>query len=143
MLSEQVLFSLNDIRETFLKEAEELLERRQRGNRRTVKRNTVRTVLLAAALALLLAACGWAVYHATMSWREPDPGDDLTYYLNGMAQDGNGREAEKHLDLNFGECAMALHFNTQKEGYAHGFRLHDLRAPCSAIFLPDSCQFAL
>ena len=21
---------------------------------------------------------------------------------------------------------MALHFNTQKEGYAHGFRLHDL-----------------
>ena len=30
-----------------------------------------------------------------------------------------------HMELNFGECAMALHFDTEETGYAHAFRLKE------------------
>ncbi len=86
------------------------------------RRRLWRTVLAAALLALLLAACGYAVYRAAMSHRDPDPGDDKEYFFNGL--DGSPNEG-LHMELNFGECAMALHFDTEETGCAHAFRLKE------------------
>ena len=86
------------------------------------RRRLWRTVLAAALLALLLAACGYAVYRAAMSHRDLDPGDDKEYFFNGL--DGSPNEG-LHMELNFGECAMALHFDTEETGYAHAFRLKE------------------
>ena len=86
------------------------------------RRKLWRTVLAAALLALLLAACGYAVYRAAMSHRDLDPGDDKEYFFNGL--DGSPNEG-LHMELNFGECAMALHFDTEETGCAHAFRLKE------------------
>ena len=86
------------------------------------RRRLWRTVLAAALLALLLAACGYAVYRAAMSHRDLDPGDDKEYFFNGL--DGSPNEG-LHMELNFGECAMALHFDTEETGCAHAFRLKE------------------
>lgn len=86
------------------------------------RRKLWRTVLAAALLALLLAACGYAVYRAAMSHRDPDPGDEKEYFFNGL--DGSPNEG-LHMELNFGECAMALHFDTEETGFAHAFRLKE------------------
>ena len=45
------------------------------GKARPRRRSMARTLLLAAALSLLLAACGFMAYRATMSHREPSPSD--------------------------------------------------------------------
>ena len=86
------------------------------------RRKLWRTVLAAALLALLLAACGYAVYRAAMSHRNLDPGDEKGYFFNGL--DGSRNEG-LHLELNFGDCAMALHFDTKETGCAHAFRLKE------------------
>ena len=86
------------------------------------RRKFWRTVLAAALLALLLAACGYAVYRAAMSHRDLDPGDEKGYFFNGL--DGSPNEG-LHLELNFGDCAMALHFDTEETGCAHAFRLKE------------------
>lgn len=84
--------------------------------RRVRKTRTVlRTILLAAVLALLLAACGYAAYRATMSHRELSPSDEMRYYLK--------REVGDDLTLNMGTCALALEFDTEETGYAHAFRM--------------------
>ena len=93
-------------------------EKRRASNRRRLWR----TVLAAALLALLLAACGYAVYRAAMSHRNLDPEDEKEYFFNGL--DGSLNEG-LHLELNFGDCAMALHFDTEETGYAHAFRLKE------------------
>ena len=85
-----------------------------------------RVALIAALLALLLAACGLAVYRATMQHRAPHPEDEMRYYLNGTH--GPGGEP-MHLELNFGECAMVQHFETEEKGTAHAFRLRPGAAP--------------
>lgn len=77
------------------------------------------TVLIAAILALLLAACGYAVYRATMSHRELHPEDENGYYLNIQ----EGPDAGRHLELNQGTCALAVHFDTEAEGCVYGFLL--------------------
>lgn len=77
------------------------------------------TVLIAAALMLLLAACGYAVYRATMAHRELNPKDAMTYYYNGPA---GPNSPEIHLELNHGTCALAVQFNTEAVGAANAFR---------------------
>ena len=78
------------------------------------------TVLIAAILMLLLAACGYAVYRATMAHRELNPKDAMNYYYNGpVGPDSH----EVHLELNHGTCALAVQFDTEAVGAAHAFRL--------------------
>lgn len=89
-------------------------------SRRRSGRKLWRTVLIAALLALLLAACGYAVYHATMSHRELHRSDENSYYLD---IENNGPEGGYHLELNHGTCAMALHFDTEETGCLYGFRI--------------------
>lgn len=78
------------------------------------------TALIAAILALLLAACGYAVYRATMAHRELQPEDEKVYFFDG--DEGTPNEG-LHMDLNFGTCAMALHFDTEETGHVYGFRM--------------------
>ena len=92
------------------------------GRKKARLRRTGRMVLLAAALALLLAACGYAVYRAVMTHRDLEPEDEKGYFFNGM--EGSPNEG-LHMELNFGECAMALHFDTEETGTAHAFRLKE------------------
>ena len=80
------------------------------------------TVLIAAILALLLAACGYAGYRATMAHRELQPEDEKIYFFDG--EEGTLNEG-LHMDLNFGTCAMALHFDTEETGRLYGFRITD------------------
>ncbi len=92
------------------------------GQKKARVRRSGRMLLLAAALALLLAACGYAVYRAVMSHRELRPEDEKSYFFNGL--EGTPNEG-LHLELNFGDCAMALHFDTEETGCAHAFRLKE------------------
>ena len=85
-----------------------------------------RIALIAAFLALLLAACGMVVYRATMHHRTPHPEDTMQYYLNGTH--GVGGEP-MHLELNFGECAMVQHFETEEKGTAYAFRVRPGAVP--------------
>lgn len=78
-------------------------------------RRVLRTALLAAALTLLLAACGYMAYRATMSHRALSPSDDMRYFLK--------REVGDDLTLNMGTCALALQFDTEETGTAHAFRM--------------------
>ena len=78
------------------------------------------TALIAAILALLLAACGYAVYRATMAHRELHPEDEKVYFFDG---DEGTLNDGLHMDLNFGTCAMALHFDTEETGHVYGFRM--------------------
>lgn len=80
------------------------------------------TALIAAILALLLAACGYAVYRATMAHRELKPEDEKVYFFDG--DEGTPNEG-LHMDLNFGTCAMALHFDTEETGHLYGLRMTD------------------
>ena len=78
-------------------------------------RRLLRTALLAAAIASLLAACGYMAYRATMSHRAPSPSDEMRYFLK--------REVGDNLTLNMGTCALALQFDTEETGTAHAFRM--------------------
>ena len=78
------------------------------------------TALIAAILALLLAACGYAVYRATMAHRELHPEDEKVYFFDG---DKGTLNEGLHMDLSFGTCAMALHFDTEETGHVYGFRM--------------------
>ena len=80
------------------------------------------TALIAAILALLLAACGYAVYRATMAHRELHQEDEKVYFFDG---DEDTLNEGLHIDLNFGTCAMALHFDTEETGCLYGFRITD------------------
>lgn len=80
------------------------------------------TVLIAAILTLLLAACGYVVYRATMEYRELHPENEKIYFFDG--DEGTPNEG-LHMDLNFGTCAMALHFDTEETGHIYGFRITD------------------
>lgn len=90
----------------------------EKPNHRSI-RKVWSAVLIAAILMLLLAACGYAVYRATMAHRELNPNDAMTYYYNGAA----GPNSPKvHLELNHGTCALAVQFNTEAVGAANAFR---------------------
>ena len=92
------------------------------GRKKARLRRTGRILLLAAALTLLLAACGYAVYQAVMTHRDLEPEDEKGYFFNGL--EGSPNEG-LHMELNFGDCAMALHFDTEETGLAHAFRLKE------------------
>ena len=117
-----LLRAMDGVSQDALLRAGEFLGWEQEKGHSPSHRKLWRTVLAAALLALLLAACGYVVYRAAMSHRDPDPGDEKGYFFNGL--EGTRNEG-LHLELNFGECAMALHFDTEETGCAHAFRLKE------------------
>lgn len=119
-----ILSALSGIRPAFVVEAGDMLGYLDSGVQdHRIRRRRLSTILIAAALALLLAACGYAVYRATMRHRIPRPTDAMHYYIAGLRQSDSGETGQRHLELNHGTCALALQFDTEEWGTAHGFRL--------------------
>ena len=56
MLSEKIVFALNNVDDSYLEEAEDLLDN-PAATQHTINKRTIQVILIAAALALLLAAC--------------------------------------------------------------------------------------
>ena len=56
MLSETIIFALNNVDDSYLEEAEDLLDN-PAATQHTINKRTIQVILIAAALALLLAAC--------------------------------------------------------------------------------------
>ena len=56
MLSEKIVFALNNVDDSYLEEAEDLLDN-SAATQHTINKRTIQVILIAAALALLLAAC--------------------------------------------------------------------------------------
>ena len=63
MLSEKILFALNNVDDAFLEEAKQLLDR-PAATQRALNKRTLRVILIAAVLAVLLAACaiGYSIH---------------------------------------------------------------------------------
>ena len=116
-----LLHAMSGVRAEFVLEARDFLgygaEKAETGR---AGRRLWPALLAAAILALLLAACGYAVYIASMSYREPQPEDEKQYYYDGA--EGSPNEG-LHMDLNHGDCALAVHFDTEEPGYYYAFRL--------------------
>ena len=115
-----LLDAMDGIREEQLMLAKDFLGISDYAEQHSSLRRVWATVLIAAILTLLLAACGYAVYRATMEHRELYPEDETIYFFNG--DEGTPNEG-LHMDLNFGTCAMALHFDTEETGCLNGFRM--------------------
>ena len=116
-----LLHAMSGIREDYVLEARDFLGYGEgKAEASHGRRRLWTTLLVAAVLALLLAACGYAVYLAAMSYRELQPEDEKRYYFNGA--EGSPNEG-LHMDLNHGDCALAVHFDTEEPGYYTAFRL--------------------
>ena len=118
MLSEEILFALNDIDDDFLEETHVFMAGGNGGKVITLKR-AARTLLIAAIITALLTVTAFAIYRAVMAHRDLKPDDDLRYYLH---QEGK-IVGDIDLALNHGDCAMALSFTTENPGHAFCFRM--------------------
>ncbi len=114
MSGEALLDAMNDVRDEYIFQ---MMTRMSGAADKTPRRRVLRTVLLAAALACLLAATAFAVYRGSMAYRRPQPGDEPRYYITNAGVDGS-----ETLHLNFGTSSMILHFETTAEGFRHAFR---------------------
>ncbi len=128
MLTNAILLrAMNGVREAYVLDAIRTLDLLHDAEPRRSRRKILRVALIAALLSLLLAACGYMVYRATMEYRELKPDDEMIYYLNARADESwyeeRGMKPEHDTTLNFGECALALHFDTEEEGVIHAFRV--------------------
>lgn len=122
-----LLRAINGVREAYVLDTILALDLLNDAEPRLSRRKILRVALIAALLSLLLAACGYAVYRATMEYRELRPDDEMHYYLNARSDEAwyreRGMEPAHDRMLNFGECALALHFDTEAEGVMHAFRV--------------------
>lgn len=129
MLTEmRLLRAMNIVREVYVLDTIRALDLlNDWAQPRRSRRRLWRMALIAALLSLLLAACGYAVYRATMEYRELRPDDEMRYYLNARADEAwyeeRGMQPQQDMMLNHGECALALHFDTEEEGVMHAFRV--------------------
>ena len=128
MLTKMILLrAMDGVREAYVLDTIRALDLLHDAEPRRSRRKILRVALIAALLSLLLAACGYAVYRATMEYRELRPDDEMHYYLNARSDaswyEERGMEPAQDRMLNFGECAMALHFDTEEEGVMHAFRV--------------------
>lgn len=114
MKREDLMDAMNDARDDYIEDMMQTM--REPAKTRRV-RPVLRTVLLAAALSLLLGATAFAAYRGSMAHRAPSPTDEPGYYLTDAGESGH-----ETLQLNWGNAAMLLHFDTTDEGYRHAFR---------------------
>ena len=124
----RLLRAMDGMREAYVLDAVRALDLLGEGTKVRRSRYKIRRVaLIAALLSLLLAACGYVVYLATMEYRELKPDDEMCYYMNARADEAwyeeHGMVPEHGRRLNHGECALALHFDTEEEGVIHAFRV--------------------
>ncbi len=114
MKTERLMEALNDTRDDFIEDMMQTML----GHAKTRRaRPALRTLLLAAALSLLLGATAYAAYRGSMAHREPSPTDKPGYFITDAGESG-----DETLQLNWGDAAMLLHFDTSDEGFRHAFR---------------------
>lgn len=122
-----LLRAMNGVREAYVLDTVRALDLLRDGRTAHGGRKAWRAALIAALLSLLLAACGYAVYRATMEYRALKPEDEMRYYFKARADETwyeeRGMLPEHDRTLNHGECALALHFDTEEEGVMHAFRV--------------------
>ncbi|MBO6040874.1 MAG: hypothetical protein J6P58_06655 [Oscillospiraceae bacterium] len=114
MRAEDLLEAMNDAKDEYVEEMMAVMRAPVPLQR---KKPLLRTVLLAAALSCLLGATAYAVFRGSMAHREPGPTDAPGYYITDAGESG-----EETLQLNWGDAAMILHFETKAEGLRHAFR---------------------
>lgn len=114
MRREDLLEALNDADDRYVEAMMRTMNAPESARR---ARPVLRTVLLAAALSLLLGATAFAAYRGSMAHRAPSPTDAPKYYITDAGESGN-----ETLQLNWGDAAMLLHFDTAAEGLRHAFR---------------------
>ncbi len=119
MLSEKILFALNDVDDSLLEETRFFMTGGEGAGKVLTLKRTARTLLIAAVITALLTVTAFAIYRAVMAHRDLKPDDDLKYYLH---QEGK-IIGDIDLALNHGECAMALSFTTENPGHAFCFRM--------------------
>ncbi len=124
MKREDLMEAMNDARDDYIEDMMQTMRSPAKPRR---VRPLLRTVLLAAALSLLLGATAYAAFRGTMAHRAPSPTDEPGYYLTDAGESGN-----ETLQLNWGNAAMLLHFDTEDEGVRHLFRLGELPEGVSA-----------
>lgn len=115
MKREDLMDAMNDARDDYIEDMMQTM--REPAKTRRV-RPVLRTVLLAAALSLLLGATAYAAFRGTMGHRAPSPTDAPGYYLTDAGESG-----DETLEFNWGNAAMLLHFEAADEGVRHLFRL--------------------
>lgn len=121
MLSESVLFALNNVNDTFLEEARELLGDSAK-SRCSGKRRIVRVLLIAAVITALMGATAFAFYHATMSSRVPEEGT-TEYHVLYQADPQTRPEL---LHVNFDRTKIAFSFDVPADGYFPVMRANNL-----------------
>ena len=121
MLSEKVLFALNDVNDSFLEEAGELLQRTAVPRRRGTGK-IGRVFLIAAILAMLMTATAYAVYRATMAARVPEEG--TTEYHVVYSADPEIPAKLYHVD--FDKTKIALSFDVPAGGFFPVMRAENL-----------------
>ena len=114
MNAEHLMEALNGARDAYVDEMMSTMYPPAKVRR---ARPLLRTVLLAAALSLLLGATAYAAYRGSMAHRQPSPTDTSGYYLTNAGESG-----DETLQLNWGNAALLLHFETGDEGFRHAFR---------------------
>ena len=78
MLTNTILLrAMNGVREAYVLDTFFALDLLHDAEPRRSRRKILRVALIAALLSLLLAACGYAVYRATMEYRELRPDDEM------------------------------------------------------------------
>ena len=82
MLSEKILFALNNVDDSFLEEARELLDK-PAANQRAINKRTIHVFLIAAVIAALLAAC--AVGYSVHQRRQQELRENLKIEENHVA----------------------------------------------------------
>ena len=115
MKAEDLMDAMNDARDEYIEDMMQTMHAPAKPRR---ARPLLRTVLLAAALSLLLGATAYAAFRGTMGHRAPSPTDKPGYYLTNAGESGN-----ETLEFNWGDAAMLLHFEAADEGVRHLFRL--------------------
>ena len=73
MLSEKLIFALNDVNDTFLEETW-AFGKKPVSAQKAARKRTIRMILIAAVITALMGASAFAYYRATMSSRVPVEG---------------------------------------------------------------------
>ena len=120
MKREDLMDAMNDAQDEYIEDMLQIMHAPAKPRR---VRPLLRTVLLAAALSLLLGATAYAAFRGSMAHRAPSPTDEPGYYLTNAGESG-----DETLQLNWGNAAMLLHFEAEEEGVRHLFRLGALPA---------------
>ena len=84
MLSEKILFALNSVDDSFLMETEAFLKQ-PAAPRKTVKRKTVRTLLIAAVIAALMGATAYAIGYTIHQRRQQELRESLKIEENHVS----------------------------------------------------------